>query len=94
MHHLPLVHVTDVRPLADYTVWLRFSNGTERELDLWPFIKNGPIFTALHDPAVFRQVCVADRTITWPNGADLDPMILRYYPALIPAAWEDAAVSG
>lgn len=83
----PLVYVTAVRPLDAYRLWLRFSDGAERELDLWPFIADGPIFAAVRDPAVFRQVRVEGETITWPTGADLDPLVLRYYPALKPAGW-------
>jgi hypothetical protein len=87
----PLVHVTDVRPLEDYHVWLRFSNGLERELDLWPFIAEGQVFEVVRDPEVFRQLRVSDRTIAWPNGADIDPLVLCYYPALVPARWEQSA---
>lgn len=83
----PLVRVTDVCHLDGYRLWLRFSDGAERELDLWPFIADGPIFTPVRDPAVFRQVRVEGLTITWPTGADLDPLVLRYYPALKPAGW-------
>jgi len=83
----PLVRVTAVRPLEGYRLWLRFSDGHARELDLWPFIANGPIFAPIHDLAIFRQVRVEGGTITWPTGADLDPLVLRYYPALKPAGW-------
>jgi hypothetical protein len=86
MNRFPLVHVVAVRPLDHYRVWLRFSDSTERDLDLWPLICHpGLIFGPLHDVAIFRQVRVVDRSIAWPNGADLDPLILRYYPDLVPA---------
>jgi hypothetical protein len=84
----PSVRVTAVRPLNGYWVWLRFSDTYERELDLWPFISDGHIFEPLHDPDMFRQVRVAEASIAWPNGADIDPLVLRYYPDLKPADFE------
>nr|MBA3390910.1 DUF2442 domain-containing protein [Rubrobacter sp.] len=37
-----------------------------------------PIFRALRDPVVFGRVAVDEygETVTWPNGADLDPEVL------------------
>lgn len=39
---------------------------------------HGPIFEPLSDPAFFAQVTVDEGlgTTTWPNGADLDPLVL------------------
>ena len=84
----PLVRVIAVAPREGYRLWLRFSDQTERELDLWPFIAKGAIFAPVRDLHVFRQVQVGTASITWPNGADIDPLILRYYPDLQPADWE------
>ena len=42
--------------------------------DLW-----GPMFEPLRDPEVFRQVRVDSEghTVSWPNGADIDPLVLH-----------------
>lgn len=62
-----------------FVLWLRFSDGETREIalaeELW-----GPMFEPLReDPELFRQVRVDDElgTIVWPNGADMDPVVLR-----------------
>ncbi len=37
------------------------------------------IFEALrNDPSLFRSMRVEEGTITWPNGADIDPDVLYY----------------
>jgi hypothetical protein len=59
-----------------------------RRVDLEPCLR-GPIFEPLRgDPAAFRAVRVDPqlRTIAWPNGADIDPDVLRW--GLRPAAWD------
>ncbi len=70
---------------------LRFTNGTERDVDLSVYLR-GPVFEPMcNDPAVFRSVRVDPElgTIVWPNGADIDPDVL--YRGLKPA-WMEAEV--
>ena len=69
--------VTSVRHVSGFTLWLRFSDGTEGEIDLSDELW-GPVFEPLAEPAVFAQVSVNPelRTITWPNGADFAPEFL------------------
>ncbi len=72
-------------PLERFTVRLEFTDGTQREVDLEPFL-HGPIFEAQRaDPTVFRSVRVDPRagTIVWDNGPDIDPDVL--YRGLRPA---------
>ncbi len=75
---LAIVHVTGVEPLHDYVLRLEFDDGSERivdlEEDLW-----GEMFEPLRDLSLFRQVAVDDEagTIAWPNGADMDPIVLH-----------------
>jgi hypothetical protein len=73
------IRITDVEPLDGFTLRLRFSDAVERVVDLegelW-----GPVFEPLRmDPELFRQVRVDHQlgTIVWPNGADMDPDVLR-----------------
>ena len=79
MKGLVLVDVTAVEVIAGRTVHLRFSDGSERTVDLTPFLW-GPAFVELaKDDDAFDRVFVdeATGTIAWPNGADLDPDVLH-----------------
>jgi hypothetical protein len=74
-----MVDVTAVRVIRDRRVKLWFSDGSEREVDLTPFLW-GPVFEAIaNDDQAFNEVRVDPETgtITWPNGADLDPDVLH-----------------
>ena len=73
-----LVRVRAVEVKEDYVLRVSFTDGTTRDVDLagelW-----GPMFEPLRDPHVFRAVRVDPElgTAVWPNGADLDPDVLR-----------------
>ena len=73
-----LPHIIKGCYITGYTVWLRFSDGAEGEVDLSSEL-HGPIFEPLRDIAVFRQFVVHPelRTLVWPNGADFAPEFLR-----------------
>ena len=60
------------------SVRLRFRDGFAGAVDLASTLR-GPVFEPLKDPAMFRQISVRDGTITWPNGADFCPSVLRYW---------------
>jgi len=85
-----MVRIQSVAPLEGFRVRLGFTDGTERVLDLEPYLR-GPVFEPLRrDPALFRSVQVDEElgTIVWPTGADICPDVL--YEGLTPVAWEDA----
>jgi hypothetical protein len=73
-----LPHIIDSRYVAGHTVWLRFSDGAEGEVDLSNKL-HGPIFEPLRNIELFRQVVLHAelRTLVWPNGADFAPEFLR-----------------
>jgi Protein of unknown function (DUF2442) len=74
-----VVDVTKVEVVEERTVRLMFSDGSERMVDLTPLLW-GPVFEEIAlDDALFAQVTVNPDigTITWPNGADLDPDVLH-----------------
>ena len=84
----PLVRVRVAEPLEDYKVRVVFEDGTQKEVDLEPYLR-GPIFEPVrNDRGVFQSLKVQDGTITWDNGADIDPDVL-YYDELKPAWLED-----
>jgi hypothetical protein len=73
-----LVRVRDVEPLDEFKVRIEFEDGTTKEIDLEPYL-HGPIFEPIReDTTVFRSVKVDAGTITWENGADIDPDVLYY----------------
>lgn len=72
--------IVSVKVVADHTVELQFSDGFVGRIDLSPALW-GEVFTALQDPAFFRQVRIEDETIRWPNEADFCPDVLRYWCA-------------
>src|SRR6266567_1218263 len=61
-------HVVEGRYVAGYTIWLRFSDGAEGEVDLTEELR-GPIFEPLRNPELFRQFVVHPelRTLVWPQ---------------------------
>lgn len=73
-----LVDVTSVEVLGHYRLRLGFNDGSTREVDLTGEL-HGPVFEPLADPDFFRQVRVDPElgTVVWPNGADLDPLVLH-----------------
>jgi len=83
-----MVRVNSVQPLSGFRVRLGFTDGTDKEIDLEPYLR-GPVFEPIrNDPKIFRAVSVDHRagTIVWPNGADIDPDVL--YLGLKPAWME------
>jgi hypothetical protein len=73
----PLVHVTKVLPLQGFVLRLWFDDGSKRDVDI-EWLLRGPVFEPLRtDPKMFREVRVDGGTIVWPNGADIDPVVLH-----------------
>jgi hypothetical protein len=70
------LHVVEARYVRDYTVWLRFSDGTCGEVDLADEL-NGPIFEPLRNLPEFKRFSIALHTLAWENGADIAPEFLR-----------------
>jgi hypothetical protein len=56
----------------------RFEDSVEGIVDLGPLLSFRGVFEPLKDPAYFSQVHVDPESgsVTWPNGADLDPDVL------------------
>jgi hypothetical protein len=87
-----LVRIKLVQPLSGFNVRLLFTNGTNKEVDLEPYLR-GPIFESIRaDIHTFRTVRVDHDlgTIVWNNGADIDPDVL--YHAWTPA-WMESEVT-
>jgi hypothetical protein len=69
--------IVDVEVKGEYGLRVTFDDGAVREVSLEGQL-DGPVFEPLRDPELFAQVTV-DResgTVTWPTGADLDPIVI------------------
>lgn len=71
-----VVAVTSVGP---HRLHLEFSDGVKGELDFSDVIMFEGVFAPLRDPAVFALARVDPEagTVVWPNGVDLDPLVLH-----------------
>ena len=74
-----LPNVIAVEQTGPYRLRIRFDDGADGEIDFQQVISFKGVFEPLGDPAYFARVRVDDeaRTIVWPNGADLDPLVLH-----------------
>ena len=77
--------VTDVQPLPDYHVQLRFETDEIKILDVKPYIY-GEKFEKLLNERYFGTVHIANGTIEWAGGQDIAPHEL--YDLSIPVTEE------
>ena len=72
-----ILHVTDVKYVRDYVIWVKFNDGIDGEVDLSAELE-GEVFGPLKDKTLFQTVKVDPllQTIVWDNGADLAPEFL------------------
>lgn len=68
--------VVDVDVVPPYGLRLTFDDGLVRQVDLVDDLW-GEMFEPLKDPDYFAQVVVDHGTVVWPNGLDLDPLVLH-----------------
>ena len=73
-----LPRIIEARYVDRYSVWLRFADGTEGEVNLENELE-GEVFEPLKDLAYFKAFILHPelRTIVWPNGADFAPEFLK-----------------
>jgi len=81
--------VKGVRPNADYTIRLLFTNGETRCFDVKPYLDKG-IFRELRPLEVFNAVRPFLGSIQWPGGQDFCPDTL--YMDSVPV--EDSVTEG
>ncbi len=88
------IRVQSVEPGEPGHVRVVFTNGEQRDIDLAPYIADGPMVEPVrNDIAFFQAAQVEGGTIAWPNGADIDPDVL-YYGGLPPWAKEQKTTAG
>ena len=73
-----MIRVIEARYISGYTLWLRFNDGMEGEVDLAADLE-GEVFEPFRDLGVFRSFELHPElhTVVWPNGADFAPEFLR-----------------
>jgi len=77
---MKLVRVQKIKPLHDFVVFVEFTDGTKREIDLEPYLRGKVFENIRQSPSVFQSMKIDERmsTIVWENGADIDPDVLYY----------------
>ncbi|MCX6592076.1 MAG: DUF2442 domain-containing protein [Acidobacteria bacterium] len=81
-----LKDIVSASALEGYRLSIRYEDGVEGLIDLGAIVSFRGVFAPLQDPAYFSQVRVEPElgTVSWPNGADLDPDVL--YGRLVPGS--------
>jgi hypothetical protein len=75
-------HVVAVTHLGGHRLRLRFEDGVEGVVDFTRILKfRGELVAPLRDPAYLAQAFVHPeaRVVTWPNGMDVDNLVLYSY---------------
>jgi len=71
-----LAKITAVKALPRHRLAVTFADGAEGVFDcasdLW-----GEVFEPLKDQKIFTKVYLDHGAPTWPNGADIDPGVIR-----------------
>lgn len=67
--------ITEVTPLENCKLRLKFKNGEEKIFDMGPYLNTG-IFKELKDESIFKTAKVSFDTVGWDNEADIDPETL------------------
>jgi hypothetical protein len=67
--------VTAVKANDDFSLDLRFSDGSVRRFDAKPYL-DYEVFRELKDLNYFRMVDLAFGTVRWPNEQDISPETL------------------
>ncbi len=72
-----MADVIEVRYVRDYTLWIRFDDGMQGEVDISRSFR-GPVFEPLRDLEYFKTVAVNPDPgpFVWPSGADVAPETL------------------
>jgi hypothetical protein len=70
--------ILEVQPLGGYRLCIRFDDGALGTIDVSELVAFRGVFAPVKDPADFTRVRLEPDlgTIVWPNGTDLDPVVL------------------
>jgi hypothetical protein len=70
--------IVEVTALEGLRLHVRFEDGAAGDIDVAALVPLTGVFAPLQDATYFAQVAVDAElgTICWPNGADIDPLVL------------------
>jgi hypothetical protein len=73
------VDVVEASAMPGHQIFVRFGDGAEGVVALGQRLAFRGVFAPLLDEEYFHQVRVDGElgTVVWPNGADLDPVVLH-----------------
>ena len=72
----PVLRISEVRPMDNYRLWVRFNNNEEKIFDFKPLL-NSPAFAPLSDIEIFKGVYIDYGIPVWNNGdIDISPEYL------------------
>jgi hypothetical protein len=73
--------VTRIRHGGSFRLEVHYDDALTAVLDFTKFLAehNGPVVETLRDSAVFSAVRLEDGVVTWPNGFDICPDVLRFW---------------
>lgn len=74
--------VIDVTANDDFTLDLKFNDGSVRKFDVKPYLEYG-IFKELKDINYFKRIKIAFGTVQWQNEQDISPDTLYMESAVI-----------
>ncbi len=94
----PVLYVTYLEVIPPFGLWVEFSDGTQKAVDLKPFLDslpNGTVFEPLREPEAFARAYLWDDSVFWETEkADLAPEFLHELPnqpemeAAVKSRWE------
>lgn len=68
-----MLKLTDIKPLPNFRLWLRYADGVEGEVNLSDLAGKG-VFVAWQEPGSFEQVSIGTGgEAVWASGVDLCP---------------------
>lgn len=67
--------VKQVKPLADYRIYVELEDGSKGIFDLKPYLDRG-VFQELKNVHYFNQVGILFGAVTWPHEQDIAPETL------------------
>jgi hypothetical protein len=88
-----MVRVSEAKPVGEYKLRVKFTDGSKGTVDLEPTIKRIKQLKPLLDKALFAQAKVAHGTVCWPGDLDLSPETLyaQANDLPVPKTFEDVA---
>jgi hypothetical protein len=88
--NVPNYDITAVEVIEHGVLELTFADGTTGRVDVLARLR-GPVFERARTPEGFREVHIAEGTVSWPGGADLAPDTL--YERVRSGAWPTDVVA-